>query len=185
MAVMVKLVVDVESYDLAGNSIDGGAPGFDQDIVTYVNMPSQNPSITSFKYRDSSGEYFLDSIPNLPPLGIGSWNKTMFAGNVYHLVLQGQDGNGWRDIDYVEIDLGIDAQGYSGTKIIYYPRNNTAWTDSTFYTIANDDEGQSMATIRTLDGNLLFDPFTSEFIIDIPITMGWGLPFSGPFSQAM
>ncbi|MEC7178786.1 MAG: hypothetical protein VXW28_05795, partial [Candidatus Thermoplasmatota archaeon] len=172
----------VESYDQAGNPIDGGGPGFDEDIVTYVNMPSQSPTITSFGYQDSSGEYFLDNIPSLPPLGIGSWNRTMFAGNVYHLILEGQDGNGWRDVEYVEIDLGIMDSGYSGSKIMYYPRNNTAWTDSTFYSIVTDDEGNSMATIRTLDGNLLFDPFTSEFKIEIPITMGWGLPIEGPYT---
>ena len=64
----------------------------------------------------------------------------MFAGNVYHLILEGQDGNGWRDVEYVEIDLGI-MDGYSATKIMYYPRNNTAWTDSTFYSVVTDDEG--------------------------------------------
>ena len=172
----------VESFDLAGNPIDGGGPGFDEDIVTYVNMPSQSPSITSFRYRDSGGEYFLDNIPTLPPLGIGSWNKTMFAGNVYHLMLEGQDGNGWRDVEYIEIDLGIDEVGYTGSKIMYYPRNNTAWTDSTFYSIVTDEDGEPMTTIRTLDGNLLFDPFTSEFKIDIPISINWGLPFEGEYT---
>ncbi|MEC7178938.1 MAG: hypothetical protein VXW28_06560, partial [Candidatus Thermoplasmatota archaeon] len=173
-----KVSLWVEAYDLAGNSINGGGPGFDNDAVTYVTMPSQSPSITSFQFRDSRGEYFLDGIPALPPLGIGAWNQTMFAGNVYHLIIQGQDGNGWKDIEYIEIDLGINLNGYSDTKIMYYPRNNTAWTDSTFYSVVTNDDGNSMATIRSLDGNLLFDPFTTEFMIDIPITMGWGLPLN-------
>ena len=45
-------------------------------------------------------------------LGIGAWNQTMFAGNVYNLIIEGQDGNGWKDIEYVEIDLGINLDGY-------------------------------------------------------------------------
>ena len=173
-----KVSLWVESYDLAGNPIDGGGPGFDNDAVTYVTMPSQSPSISSFQFRDSRGEYFLEGIPALPPLGIGAWNQTMFAGNVYHLIIQGQDGNGWKDIEFIEIDLGINLDGYSDTKIMYYPRNNTAWTDSTFYSVVTDEDGNSMTTIRSLDGNLLFDPFTTEFMIDIPITMGWGLPLN-------
>ena len=31
-----KVSLWVESYDLAGNPIDGGGPGFDNDYVTYV-----------------------------------------------------------------------------------------------------------------------------------------------------
>ena len=172
----------IESYDLAGNPIDGGGPGFDNDIVTYVSMPSQVPSLTSFQITDGKGEPLLDNIPNLPPIGVGAWNQTMFAGNVYYLDIEGQDGNGWKDVEYIEIDLGVDVTGYSNTKVMYFPRNNTAWTDSTFYSVITDEDGESMATIRTLDDNLLFDPFTSEFKIRIPISIGWGLPLDGPFT---
>ena len=177
-----KVSLWVESYDLAGNPINGGGPGFDNDIATYVNMPYQVPSISSFEFRDSNGETLIDNVPTLPPVGVGIWNQTMFAGNVYNLIFEGQDGNGWKDVEYIEIDLGIDSAGYSDTKIMYYPRNNTAWTDSTFYSIVTDEDGESLAKIRTLDGNILFDPFEPEFMVDIPISINWGLPFTGPFT---
>ena len=44
--------------------------------------------------------------------------------------------------------------------------------------------GDSKATIRTLDGNVLIDPFEPEFIINIPITFEWGLPLSGQYTPS-
>jgi hypothetical protein len=38
-----KVSLWIEGFDLAGNPIDGGAPGFDNDQVTYVSMSSKNP----------------------------------------------------------------------------------------------------------------------------------------------
>ena len=109
-------------------------------------------------------------------LGIGAWNQTMFAGNVYHLIIQGQDGNGWKDIEFIEIDLGINRMDIQIQKscIILEIILHGQIVHST--SIVTDEDGNSMTTIRSLDGNLLFDPFTTEFMIDIPITMGWGLP---------
>ncbi len=167
----------VECYDLAGNPIDGGGPGLDNDYVTYINMELDYPSIKNMFIEDSYGERFLSNIPINPPQGVGSWNQTIFAGNEYHLIVEAEDQNGWKDVDYIKINLAPNENNFDST-IWYFPRNYTAWTDSPFITILTNSDGSTKAKIRNEDGNVLLDPFEAEFFLDLPIVLDWGLPFS-------
>ena len=172
----------IECYDLAGNPIDGGGPGLDNDIITYVNMDLDYPSIKNLFIEDSTGERFINNLPINPPQGIGSWNQTIFAGNEYHLIIEAEDQNGWKDVEYVMVELAPeeydpDEGKYFDSKVWFFPRNNTAWTESPFITISTNPDGSSKAKIRNEDGNVLLDPFEAEFFIDIPIVIDWGLPF--------
>ena len=168
-----KVSIWIEGYDLAGNSINGGGPGFDNDQITYVSMTSKSPVIRNFYIEDSKGSPFLNS--NEAQYD-GIWNQTMYAGNVYHLILEAGDDNGWRDVDYFKINLDetTDAQGKVQDKNIwYFPRNNTAWTDSPYIDIVY--EGNVMPTMLTMDNTALIDPFEADFILNIPIRIDWGI----------
>ena len=167
----------VECYDLAGNPIDGGGPGLDNDIITYINMDLDYPSIKNLFIEDSSGERFINNLPVNPPQGVGTWNQTMFAGNEYHLIVEAEDQNGWKDVEYIRVDLAPTETTFD-SEIWFFPRNNTAWTDSPFITLQTNSDGSSKAKIRNDDGNVLIDPFESEFYLDLPIVLDWGLPFS-------
>ena len=178
-----KVSAWIECYDLAGNPVDGGGPGFDNDYVTYVSMDLEYPTIKSLNIEDSYGVRMLSNIPTNAPNGVGIWNQTMFAGNQYDIIIDAEDGNGWKDVEMVEIILAPQEINYDST-IIYYPRNQTAWTTSNLFQIALDASGESKATMRTLDGNVLIDPFEPEFIIRIPINFEWGLPLSGQYTPS-
>ena len=107
----------IEGYDLAGNPIDGGGPGFDNDQVTYVSMTSKTPVIRNFFIEDSRGNGFLNS----NELQDGTWNQTMYAGNVYHPILEAGDDNGWRDVDFfTNLDKTTDAEGKVQDMNIWY-----------------------------------------------------------------
>jgi hypothetical protein len=178
-----RVSIWVECYDLAGNSVDGGGPGFDNDYVTYVSMDLEYPTIKSLNIENSFGERMLQSIPSNAPDGVGIWNQTMFAGNEYNVVIDASDGNGWKDVEYVELTLAPQESNYDST-IIYYPRNQTVWTESDMFTISSDASGDTKATIRNTDGNVLIDPFEEDFVINIPISLKWGLPLSGDYTPA-
>ena len=173
----------VECYDLAGNSVDGGGPGFDNDYVTYVSMELEYPTISSLNIENSFGERMISTIPTNAPDGVGIWNQTMFAGNEYNIIIDAEDGNGWKDVEYVEITLAPQELNYD-SMIIYYPRNQTVWTESDMFDISVDSVGETEATIRTSDGNVLISPFEENFIINIPISMKWGLPLSGEYTPS-
>ena len=178
-----KVSIWIECYDLAGNPVDGGGPGFDNDHVTYVSMDLEYPTIKSLNIENADGVRMLSSIPSNAPDGVGVWNQTMFAGNQYDIIIEAEDGNGWKDVEYVEIVLAPQETNYD-SKILYYPRNQTAWTMSDMFSIAVDSSGDSEATIRTIDGNVLIDPFEPEFIIKIPISFEWGLPLSSQYTPS-
>ena len=55
----------------------------------------------------------------------------------------------------------------------YFPRNQTAWTDSTHIEIVYD--GDVGPTMLTMDNTALIDPFESDFILNIPIRIDWGI----------
>ena len=107
----------------------------------------------------------------------------MFAGNEYNLILEAEDGNGWKDVEMVEIVLAPQEINYD-SKIVYYPRNQSVWTTSNLFEISVDASGECEATMRTLDGNVLIDPFEPDFIINIPISFQWGLPLSGQYTPS-
>ena len=178
-----KVSLWIECYDLAGNSVDGGSPGFDNDYVTYVSMDLEYPTINSLKIEDSFGIGMVENIPSNPPEGVGVWNQTMFAGNEYSIIIDAEDGNGWKDVEVVEVTLAPQETNYD-SKITYYPRNQTAWTNSNMFSILENSQGESRATIRTLDGNTLLDPFEPNFIINIPISFDWGLPLVGEYTPS-
>lgn len=168
-----KVSLWVEGYDLAGNPIDGGGPGFANDEVTYVSMTSKSPVIRNFFIEDSKGNGFLNSNELQWD---GTWNQTMYAGNTYHLILEASDDNGWRDVDFFKINLDktTDAEGVvQDMNVWYFPRNETAWTDSPHLTIVYD--GNTVPTMLTMDNTALIDPFESDFILNIPIRLNWGI----------
>ncbi len=164
-----KVSLYLTGYDLAGNPItrgqlgfDPGMPGFDHDMISYVSMGTRNPGIENFKIGDSNGNEFDSS------------NKTMYAGNEYHLIIEGRDENGWRDIQWFEIDLN---PGVSNDMILkYWPRNNTVSTDSLWIeVIAASNESAGTKMVRR-NGNTLIDPFETEFKLDMPIRLAWNCP---------
>jgi len=164
-----KVSIYIEGTDLGGNSIEAGVPGFDNDLVTYVSMDAKTPNIRNFFIEDSDGER-LHNPSEGAPFYQGPWNMTMYAGNQYHLIVEATDENGWRDINYFEIDLGAQDM------VVYYsPRNETAWTDSTDIEIieaGNDSDGPQ---VLRMDGGRLIDPFEDEFYLDLPIRMNWDI----------
>ncbi len=171
----------VECYDLAGNSVDGGGPGFDNDYVTYVSMSFDQPSVNSLHIDNSMGERLFSPPPSNAPVGVGVWNQTMFAGNEYTLVIDAQDGNGWMDVEYVKITLA-PRDTIRDSVIMYYPRTQTVSTQSDLFELGVDSSGDSRATIRNIDGNVLIDPFEQKFIIEIPLIMNFGLALSGEYT---
>ena len=162
-----KVSIWIEGYDLAGNPINGGGPGFDNDQVTYVSMSSKSPVIRNFFIEDSKGNPFLNSNELQWD---GTWNQTMYAGNTYHLILEASDDNGWRDVDFFQVNLDKTDDDMT---VWYFPRNQTAWTDSPHIEIVYD--GDVGPTMLTMDNTALIDPFESDFILNIPIRIDWGI----------
>jgi hypothetical protein len=159
----------IVGFDLAGNAIDGGTAGFDNDKITYVSMQSESPVIRNFFIENSKGERFLNSNSQQYE---GEWNMTMYAGNTYHLLVEANDDNGWRDVDYIQVDLD-DAR--NDMSVYYFPRNQTAWTDSPHITIVQEDDDNDGPTLRKMDGSALVNPFISDFYLDLPIRVDWGI----------
>ena len=159
----------LEGYDLAGNAIDGGSYGIFDDEVTYASMPSRSPEILKFNIENSAGRPLLNS--NHPSYE-GDWNQTMYAGNEYHLIVEAEDRNGWRDLDYIKIELTNDRDDLT---VYYFPRNETAWTDSPHITIVPEGEDSDGPQLLRMDGDYLVNPFTDEFYLDLPIRINWGI----------
>jgi len=166
-----RVSVWVEGFDKAGNPINGGAPGMENDHFTYVSMNSKSPVIRNFFIDDSQDNRFLKSSQSTQYKG--KWNHTMYAGNEYHLIVEANDDNGWRDVDYFRIDLADDR---SDLTVYYSPRNETAWTDSPYIEILLEDGDFDGPQVLRMSGNTLIDPFESDFYLDLPIRMTWGLP---------
>ena len=164
-----KVSVWIEGFDLAGNPIDGGAPGFDDDHFTYVSMNSKSPVIRNFFIDDSRDGRFLNS--NQPQYD-GKWNQTMYAGNQYSLIVEANDDNGWRDVSYFHIDLTDDRDDMN---VYYSPRNESAWTDSPWITILEESDISDGPRMLRMDGGALIDPFESTFMLDLPIRIDWGM----------
>ena len=163
----------ISGFDLAGNSIDGGSAGFENDLITYISMSKQSPIINGMSVVNSSGA------PLYNPGELeyeGKWNTTMYAGNTYHLQVSARDGNGWSDIEYVSISLG-----YTEDFIItYWPVNNSAYIPTPYVSVLEADEnGTGGPQILDLSGTPVVDPFVSEFTIDIPIQFKWNIPGIG------
>ena len=49
----------------------------------------------------------------------GLENKTVYAGNTYHVIVEAQDGNGWRDLDTIRVNLDGAS---SEDMVINFPR---------------------------------------------------------------
>jgi len=164
-----KVSIYVIGTDLGGNAVDGGMAGFDNDLVTYVSMDAKTPNIRNFFIEDSDRNR-LHNPSEGAPFYQGPWNMTMYAGNQYHLIVEATDDNGWRDINYFQIDLG------PADMVVYYsPRNDTAWTDSTDIEIIEKSNVSDGPQVLRMDGGRLIDPFEDEFYLDLPIRMNWDI----------
>ena len=98
----------------------------------------------------------------------------MYAGKEYHLIVEATDPNGWRDINWFEINLASNTQR-DDLYVYYSPRNDTAWTDSDDIEIieaSNDSDGPKVVR---MDGGRLIDPFEDEFYLDLPIRLNWNI----------
>jgi hypothetical protein len=147
--------------DQSGNPVGGGAPGFINDLITYIGKESRAPGVYSFHINDAFGNPLTE------------FNKSMYAGNVYHMLVDGKDENGWRDVEYIKIDLNPII---AGDMIIFYgPRNGTAWTDSTWVDLLQLEVDGVGPRLTRLNGNALIDPFEVEFLLDLPIRLHWSL----------
>ena len=170
---MVSLFVS--GSDIGGNQIDGGASGINDDLVTYIAMESRPPSVEGFHIADSHGTMLNEN------------NRSIYAGNVYHLLVDGKDANGWRDISIIRVTMNpslcnpsLSTYDPDGCIEIYYsPQNDTAWTNSTWIEILDDYENTGIKPrMLTRDGNVLISPFEQQFTLDIPIRMKWSVPMS-------
>ena len=157
-----KVSIFVSGTDLAGNPIDGGVPGFDYDLITYVGMSSQGPELQNLYIYDNEGVRFTDQ------------QRTMYAGNTYNLEVEGRDANGWRDIQYFEIDLN---PGVADDMVItYFPRNDTLIVDSDWiHVLEESNESEGVQMLR-MDGGRLVDPFESDYKLNIPLQIDWNVP---------
>ena len=151
----------ISGTDISGNQINGGDAGFISDLITYIGKSSQPPQAYSLHVNDAFGNPLTE------------FNKSMYAGNIYHVLVDGKDENGWRDVQHVKIDLN---PAYQNNLVLFFsPRNGTAWTETTSADILNmDDDGVKPRATR-LDGTALIDPFETEFLVDIPIRLNWGV----------
>jgi hypothetical protein len=164
-----KVSAYIVGADLAGNAINGGGPGFEDDLVTYVSMSAKSPTIRNFFIEDSNGERLHNPAEGAPRYQ-GPWNMSMYAGNEYHLIVEAKDDNGWRDIDWFMIDLGPEDM------VLYYsPRNETAWADSNWVEIVEASNESEGSQVLRMDGGRLIDPFETEFYLDLPIRMQWDI----------
>jgi hypothetical protein len=169
--------VFVSGGDIGGNQIDGGGPGINADLVTYIAMESRTPLVEAFHISDSKGAMLNDN------------NRSMYAGNVYHLLVDGKDDNGWTDVDKITItmnpvicnDVGVSYDPEGCVEVFYSPQNDTAWTsgDNDWLEILDDYENTGMKPrMLTREGNVLLSPFEQRFTLDIPIRMAWSIPLS-------
>ncbi len=164
-----KVSIYAVGSDLGGNPINGGGPGFENDLVTYVSMDAKTPNIRNFFIEDNDGNR-LHNPSEGAPFYQGPWNMTMYAGKEYHLIVEAADENGWRDINYFEIDLGPE------NMVVYYsPRNETAWTSSEALEIVEASNTSNGPEVLRMDGGRLIDPFEDEFYLDLPIRMKWDI----------
>ena len=164
-----KVSIYIDGADLGGNLIEGGVPGFEDDLVTYVSMDAKTPGIRNFFIEDSTGNRLHNQNEGLP-FYQGPFNMTMYAGKEYHLIVEATDQNGWRDIQKFEINLGPEDM------VVYYsPRNETAWSDSSDIQILNASNESDGPQLLRMDGGRLIDPFEDEFYLDLPIQMNWDI----------
>lgn len=150
----------VNGTDIAGNEIDGGGDaGFDEDLITYISMQSYGPSLQNLFIENSDGERF------------NSEQKTMYAGNIYHLVVEGTDPNGWNDVDYIEVDLNPGVENHM--ELIYFVGNNTLYTTSQWLTPLQASNTSNGTELTKLNGNRLIEMSEPNFRLVIPIEMAW------------
>ena len=171
---MVSLFVS--GGDIGGNQIDGGGAGINEDTVTYIAMESRTPLVEGFHISDSHGTMLNEN------------NRSIYAGNVYHLMVDGKDDNGWQDIETIRITMNPSICNPSMTQtydpegcieITYSPQNDTAWTTSTWIEILDDYENTGIKPrMLTREGTVLISPFEQQFTLDVPIRMSWSIPLS-------
>jgi hypothetical protein len=171
---MVSLFVS--GSDIGGNLIDGGGAGIHEDTVTYIAMESRTPLVEAFHVSDSHGTMLNEN------------NRSIYAGNIYHLLVDGKDDNGWQDIETIRITMNPSICNPAMTQtydpdgcieIIYSPQNDTAWTESTWIEILDDYENTGIKPrMLTREGNVLISPFEQQFTLDVPIRMEWSIPLS-------
>ena len=149
----------ISGTDIAGNQISGGAPGFDNDSITYISMLSYGPTLQNFFIYDSFGE------------SLNSMKKTMYAGNTYDLVVEGTDPNGWSDVDYIEVDLNPGVQNHM--KMIYHFSNNTVVTTSQWLNVLPASNTSEGTVLTNMSGYRLINRFEPSFRLVIPIKLAW------------
>ena len=154
----------VESLDDAGNAIvGGGETGMVVDLITYKAMSRAVPGVRGFFIFDSMGLNFT---------GV---QNTVYAGNQYDLCVAGRDDNGWRDVEYVRVDLAPDL---GNMVVLFRPRDDgsrgVASTDSPYMEVVN--ETYERARMTRPDGTSLLLPHEEEFLACIPIRFGWSVP---------
>ena len=128
-------------------------------------MPSRSPEILKFNIENSAGRPLLNS--NHPSYE-GDWNQTMYAGNEYHLIVEAKIAT--VETDYIQVDLTNDRDDLT---LYYFPRNETAWTDSPHITIVPEGEDSDGPQLLRMDGDYLVNPFTDEFyLIFLSVSIG-------------
>ena len=140
-------------------------------------MESRTPLVEAFHISDSHGTLLNEN------------NRSIYAGNVYHLLVDGKDDNGWQDIDMITItmnpaicnEVGGSYDPAGCVEVFYSPQNDTAWTNGNndWLEIQDDYENTGVKPrMLTRDGTVLISPFEQQFTLDIPIRLSWGVPLS-------
>jgi len=161
---MVSLFVS--GTDVGGNQINGRGPGINSDLVTYIGMDSRTPGISAFHISDTHGTMLTE------------FNKSVYAGNEYHLLVDAKDDNGWRDVNWIRITLNPQIGDDEGSIELYYsPRNDTAWTDTDYIEIIDDYNNTGLKPrVTRRDGGVLISPFEQLFTLDLPVRLSWTIP---------
>lgn len=124
-------------------------------FIDEVEAESRAPGIYSFHIMRDDGT-MLDE-----------FNKTMYALETYHLIVEGKDENGWSDIDYIKLDMNPWIT--DDMVIFYHQQNDSVYSSSSHFNTI----GQ--ATVTDLSDGSNISHNSTEFRVSIPIVLKYGI----------
>ena len=124
-------------------------------LVDEVEAESRAPGIYSFHIMRDDGT-MLDEL-----------DKTMYASETYHLIVEGRDVNGWLDIDYIKLDMNPWIT--DDMVIFYHQQNDSVYSSSSHFNTI----GQ--ATVTDLSDGSNISHNSTEFRVSIPIVLKYGI----------
>jgi hypothetical protein len=123
-------------------------------LVDEVEAQSRPPAIYNFHIMHDNGTMLTE------------FDKTMYALETYHLIVEAKDENGWLDIDYIKIDMNPWIT--DDIVIFYYQQNDSVSS------ISSHLNAIGQATVSGLNGTG-FSNESTEFRVSIPISLKHGI----------